>query len=288
MLAERRTQRLAPLAQRQVQRGALERPPAVRPEGLLLRRPGREQVEAADQPRELVERPVTRQRQVHREAVVVLRGVRDVLAATLEPAAAQHDRRRHAQEPARDVELATLRRVPVDAERKRGKARVGGEPQIADCCHAGSLSARRQRRNPRRRLRPRASPPDDQGRRPLPYLARMTHPRHRHLFQRLPGVAAPRGSRAHRRARHGRGDPLVRPAHAAERPQPPGGARRRAAVHRARTLRLHGPRRRRPRRRAAQPSTSTAATSGGGRDRRPAVRRAPGLARPRRRPTTRR
>ena len=115
--AERRAQRPARLAEGQVERGALEGPAPVR---LLAghRRPaGREQVEAADPLGERVDRPRAGERQIERVAVVVLGRVRDVFAAALFSAAAQHDGRRDAVEAARHVELAPLRPVAVDLER---------------------------------------------------------------------------------------------------------------------------------------------------------------------------
>ena len=123
--AERRAQALALLPQGQVQRGALERPAAVRAEELLLRRFEGEQVQAADQPREAVQRPGSGQRQIKRVRLVILGGVRDVLPAALVPAAAQHDGRGHAQKAAGDFQLGALRRVAVDLKRQSGQPPVG-------------------------------------------------------------------------------------------------------------------------------------------------------------------
>ena len=148
------------LAQGEVERGALEAPAPVGAEELLLGRPAGEQVQAAQVPREPVERPLPGQRQLRRVVVVVLGRVGDVLSAALEPAADQHDLRGHAAEPAGDVQLVPLGPVAVDVQEQarrlartpsrelRGSQRL---PSVGRSCGASTLpdaktTGRRSRR----------------------------------------------------------------------------------------------------------------------------------------------
>ena len=73
------------LTQGEVERGALEAPAPVLAEELLLRRPAGEQVQAAQLPREPVERPLPGQRQRRRVVVVILGRVGDVLPRPSSP-----------------------------------------------------------------------------------------------------------------------------------------------------------------------------------------------------------
>ena len=120
-------QREAVLTQREVERRALERPPAVEA-GALADRLDREQVGQAEQRRDLVERTGAVQPAQVAAAAQQLDLVdlvpRDVLAlADMGSAAETHDER-HLREPARRVAHERLQLTPIDDNRQPGEARV--------------------------------------------------------------------------------------------------------------------------------------------------------------------
>ena len=145
LAAKRREQGQPGLAQRQVKRGAVERPHPVQPGDVALRS-DRKQVERVDQLAELAQAVAARKR-LHRagllERHVVLGVVDDVLPDPVEPAAVQVDDRADACEAARDLGAETLQRVSVDLDRKIGEEiERGHRPSIVIDLRAGSPSAR--------------------------------------------------------------------------------------------------------------------------------------------------
>ena len=121
-------QRGARLAQREVERRALERPAAVEAVDLAVGRAGREEVERPEVLGEAVEGPVAGQRQGR---AVLLLGeleralVGDVLADTLLAAALDPDHGGEALEAARDRLGQPFEFVAVDREGQAGDALVG-------------------------------------------------------------------------------------------------------------------------------------------------------------------
>ena len=130
LAAQHVAERAAGLAQREVERGALDRPAAVEPEGrhAAARRPGKRSSSPTWRAN-LVERPLAgeRERRAARLLLALLVGVvGDVLAEALLAGAAQVERRGDARELRRDGALAALERVLLDGERQLGDAFVRG------------------------------------------------------------------------------------------------------------------------------------------------------------------
>ena len=132
--SEHVVQRPAGLAQRQVQRRALQRPAPVGARDVVRGRPVREEVKPVEVSREAVQRPAARERQ-HRPGplnATVLGGlVGDVLAHALVPAAREPEDRREAPEPGRDAARETIERVAVDDHRQVGESLVRGRGRRA-------------------------------------------------------------------------------------------------------------------------------------------------------------
>src|SRR5206468_5382209 len=103
------------LTEREVESGALEGPAPVVDRRLHLRRSLGPEVEVVEAPRVLLERPGAGEHLLAREMLVIARRVRHVLPLPGLVAATEDDRRRDAGELARDLELAALQRVVVDA-----------------------------------------------------------------------------------------------------------------------------------------------------------------------------
>ena len=126
---ERLRQRLAALAQREVERGALHRPAAVEAEGGHSRLAVGEEVERAHVLAEGPERPRALERQVRAARLLgalVLGAVGDVLPEPLLAGALQVEGGGDALELIGDAALAALQRVAVDRQRQLGDAIEGG------------------------------------------------------------------------------------------------------------------------------------------------------------------
>ena len=175
-------QRQAVLAQREIERRALERPAAVEA-GALADRRDREQVGQAEQRRQLVERAGAVQPAQLAAAAQQLDLVdlvpRDVLAlAGVGPAAETHDEL-DLREPARRVAHERLQLTPVDDDRQPGDARVRRADRTVGRVHAIPIAPRYgQKRAPRlRTARAYRDPGGSRNGRPRAALVRVAHAR---------------------------------------------------------------------------------------------------------------